>query len=100
MFDATSRYAKVPDLTLTVTDPDGTQRTVTYKARRFVPSTKGATTLLEHTVAEGERLDVITARYIADPTQYWRICDANTVLRPEELTDQPGSVIEIAMPGP
>jgi len=99
VFDATSRYAKLPDETLALTDPDGTQRTVTYKARRFIPPAASMTTLVEHTVAGGERLDVITARYVGDPTQFWRLCDANTVLRPEEL-EQAGRVIEIAMPGP
>ena len=100
MFDASSRYAKVSDETVSVTDPDGTQRTVTYKARRFVPPAASMTTLVEHTVADGERLDVITARYVGDPTQFWRLCDANTVLRPDELTEQAGRVIDIAMPGP
>ena len=64
---------------------------------RFIPS-NGTTTLLEHTVTQGERLDNITAKYLGDPTQFWRICDANYVMRPDELTDTIGNVIEITMP--
>jgi hypothetical protein len=49
---------------------------------------------------EGERLDNLTARYLGDPTQFWRVCDANEVFRPDELTETPGRTIDIAMPGP
>jgi hypothetical protein len=66
--------------------------------RRFIPSPNGATTLVEHTVTQGERLDNITARYLGDPTQFWRVCDANNVLQPNELTDKPGTRIKIALP--
>ncbi len=87
-----------PTASMTVTDADGTSREIRYLRRRFVPSSGGVTTLVEHTVAQGERLDNITARYLGDPTQFWRVCDANTVLRPEELTEQVGRVIRIALP--
>lgn len=98
MFDPTSRYAKIPTATLTLTDAGGTSREIRYVRRRFVPAAEGMTTLVEHTVAQGERLDNITARYLGDPTQFWRVCDANNVLRPEELTEEVGRVIKIALP--
>lgn len=100
MFEPTSRYATVEDATMTVTDPDGRPRVIAYKRRRFVPAPTDLATLVEHTVAEGERLDNITARYLGDPTQFWRVCDANEVLRPTELTDDPGRVVHIAATGP
>jgi hypothetical protein len=100
VFESNSRYAAVEDATMTVTDPDGRPRLVTYKRRRFVPPAADMTTVVEHTVAEGERLDHITARYVGDPTQFWRLCDANEVLRPTELTDEPGRAVRIAMTGP
>lgn len=100
MFDATSRYAKLERATMTVADPDGTARTVTYVRRRFVPGAAGQTTLVEHTVTDGERPDTLTARYLGDPLQFWRVCDTNDVLRPDELTQTPGRVIEISMPNP
>ena len=36
---------------------------------------------------QGDRLDNIAARYLGDPEQFWRICDANGAMRPDELTD-------------
>jgi hypothetical protein len=98
VFEATSRYTAVETTTLTQVDEDGRLRVIAYKRRRFVPSVRGATTLVEHRYADGERLDNITARYFGDPTQFWQVCDANEVLRPEELTDEVGKTITIAMP--
>jgi hypothetical protein len=99
MFDPTSRYATVPDATVTVTAPDGTARTVTFKRRRFVPPPGDHTTLVEHTVAQGERLDNVTARYLGDPTRFWQVCDANQALDPAEL-EQPGRIVLIAVQTP
>jgi hypothetical protein len=45
----------------------------------------------------GERLDHIAARYLGDPTQFWRICDATAVIRPAEL-EEPGERLPISMP--
>ena len=97
MFEPTSRYANVEDATMTVSEADGQQRVIVYKRRRFVPSTEGTTTLVEHSVAQGDRLDNITARYLGDPTQFWRICDANLALQPTEL-EEVGRTVRIAMP--
>ena len=97
MFDPSSRYYNLPTATLTVTGPDGTPIEIRYVQRRFIPSAEGETTLLEHTVSEQDRLDNITARYLDDPVQFWRVCDANVVLRPEEL-ERIGRVIRITMP--
>jgi hypothetical protein len=97
MFDSTSRYNGLDVATLTLKDSDGLERKVRFVKRRFIPSS-GTTTLVEHTVTQGERLDNITAKYLGDPPQFWRICDANYVMRPDELTDTIGTVIEITMP--
>lgn len=99
MLDTTSRYYKLANAQLTAVDPDGSSRQVIYKSRRFIPDATGSVTLIEHTVTEGERLDVIVTRYLGDPLAFWRVCDANNVLRPTELTDDYGTVIRIAMPG-
>ncbi len=98
MFDKTSRYYKIDVATMSVLDSDGLPREIRYVRRRFIPSSDGLTTLLEHTVIQGERLDTITARYVGDPTQFWRICDANNVLQPTELTGEPGHIIKITLP--
>ena len=96
MFDRTSRYYSIPNATLTVTDADGTQRVVAYKCRRFIPPTDSFTTLVEHAVTQGERLDNITAAYLDDPTDFWRICDANVTLDPADLEQRVGGTILIA----
>lgn len=98
MFDTTSRYSKLDIATITVAETDGTTREIRYVRRRIIPSAEDATTLVEHTVAQGERLDRITARYAGDPTQFWRICDVNNVMTPEDL-EEIGRLIEISVPG-
>jgi hypothetical protein len=98
MFDTTSRYFNLKIATISVPDDQaGGVREIRYVRRRIIPSSKSLTTLVEHTVAQGERLDNITARYLGDPTQFWRICDANDALQPEEL-EETGRVIKIALP--
>jgi hypothetical protein len=49
-------------------------------------------------VKEGDRLDNITNQFIGDPERFWQICDANNVLEPAELTEQPGNTIRITLP--
>ena len=98
MFDPTSRYAKLAVKTLTVAGPDGQPRDIRYVERRFLPPAGAGTTLVEHRVVQGDRLDRITAKYLGDPAQFWRVADANETLRPEELTDEIGGTIEIALP--
>jgi hypothetical protein len=90
MFDPTSRYAAVEDATLTV---DG--RLLRYKRRRFVPPPTG-NTVVEHPVAPGDRLDLLAARYLGDPTQFWKLCDATGVLDPAEL-EQPGATVQVRL---
>lgn len=97
MFNPRSRYYNLPTTTITVTGPDGEPREIRYVQRRFIPSAEGETLIHEHTFTEGERLDNITARYLDDPTLFWRVCDTNFVLKPEEL-EQVWRVIRITLP--
>ena len=97
MFAPGSRYATLETATLTIPQPDGTRRQVRYVRRRLLPPVDRHTTLVEHTVAPGERLDLIAARYLGDPLQFWRLCDASGALRPEEL-ETAGRVVIVAMP--
>jgi hypothetical protein len=98
MFETNSRYYNVETVKMTVTGSDGQPRVIAYKRRRFIASSSGTVTLVEHAVTRGDRLDLITARYLGDPTQFWRVCDANDVLSPEELTREVGIRIRIALP--
>ena len=96
MFEANSRYAKIQ--TATLTDAGGHK--ISYVRRRILPRSAELPTLAEVRTTEGERLDLLTARALGDPEQFWRICDANDALNPSELTAQPGAIIRIPMPQP
>lgn len=98
MFDKTSRYYNIPAATMQVRDSDGTMRQVQYVQRRIIPPVDNSLTIVEHIVIQGDRLDNITALYLVDPLQFWRVCDTNNVLRPHELTDEIGRVINIVLP--
>jgi hypothetical protein len=94
LFAPTSRYYSVG--TVTVEDRSG--NTIVYLERRFVPAPERFALLQTHTVTQGERLDNVTAQYMDDPEQFWRICDANRALRPDELTETPGRQLRITLP--
>jgi hypothetical protein len=71
---------------------------VLYLRRRFLPQPESLALLQEHVVAQGDRLDNITAHYLGDPEQFWRVCDANRAMRPDELTETIGRRLRITLP--
>jgi hypothetical protein len=89
-----SRYLGIDSETLTTRGG----RTVTYLKRRFLPQPSQLAQVQQHTVVQGDRLDVIAARYFGDPELFWRICDANAAMRPEDLMALPGVALRICMP--
>jgi nucleoid-associated protein YgaU len=95
-FPTDSRY--YGSATLTFTTPSGPP--VSYLARRIVPQpgTPNFATVARHTVVQGDRLDLIAAKYLGDPLLFWLLCDANGALRPQDLVATPGSVLSITMP--
>lgn len=95
-FPTDSRY--YGSSTLSYTGPDG--QTVTYLARRIVPQSGAPNyaTVAQHTVKQGDRLDLLAAKYLGDPLIFWLICDANGAIRPDELVETPGTVLNITMP--
>ena len=93
-FPPNSRYAAFE--TAEHTQPDG--RTVAYLRRRPVPPPENFATVHEHAVIDGDRVDLLAARFLGDPEQFWRICDANGAMRPDELTETPGDVVRITLP--
>ncbi|WP_068076539.1 hypothetical protein [Novosphingobium lentum] len=82
MFTANSRYAGLG--TYTVTLDDG--RTVTATN---LPVSQRGPVLGYHPRIEGDRLDLLAARYLKDPTAFWRLCDANTSFSPDALAARP-----------
>jgi hypothetical protein len=93
-FPPTSRYYGIETATLKTAGG----RTEVYLLRRFVPPAERFELLLEHVVTEDERLDNITAKYMDDPEVFWRIADANSAMRPEELTETVGRKLRITLP--
>lgn len=98
MFDPSSRYAALAVFTHTPTGGDGEPRSIRFCARRFLPDPAAGTTLMEHVVTQGDRLDNLTARTLGDPLLFWRIADSNLSMEPETLCDEAGSRITISLP--
>ena len=69
-----------------------------YVRRRFIAQPERYHLLQEHSVLLNERPDTVTAQYLGDPEQFWRVCDANNVMQPDELTDTIGRRIKITLP--
>ncbi len=84
MFARGSRYEAVPEDMYD--DPTG--REIPYKLLRLLPPVPQ--TVQAHVVVDGDRLDLLAHRYLGNPELFWRICDANGALRPEELTLEVG----------
>lgn len=82
MFFKGSRYAKVPEHTIT----DAHGRSIRYKATRFIPDTQPA--VVGHRVVNEERLDHIAWQHYRDAERFWRICDANRALWPADLLEE------------
>lgn len=93
-FPPTSRYYGIE--TTSIKAADG--RTLVYLRRRFLPPVENFALLQEHVVVDGERLDNIAAKYLDDPEAFWRIADANSAMRPDELTETIGRRIRITLP--
>ncbi len=90
MFAKTSRYAAIPTAVYTATDG----REITYVTLRVIPPTAG---IAAHTVVRGDRLDKLAFTYLGDPELFWRICDANSALLPDDLVAKPGTRLAIPL---
>ena len=95
MFQPDSRYADIEQAT--TTGPDG--RPVAYKRRRFLPQGASLPLLVETTAVPGERVDLLASRTLGYPEHFWRICDANDVMGPEELLE-PDRRVRVPVPQP
>jgi hypothetical protein len=93
LFPANSRYNAVDTATLAAAGG----QTIVYLRRRFVPSPDRLSMIQQHTVLQGERLDNLASQFLGDPELYWRLCDANAAMRPEDL-EVAGFTMQIALP--
>jgi hypothetical protein len=89
----TSRYAEVG--TAVWTAPDG--REVAYLRRRVIPDPAGLATSGWQRVPDGDRVDLLAARALGEPTAFWRLADANLAFDPAEL-EEPGRIVRVALP--
>jgi hypothetical protein len=78
MFAPNSRYAG--QTTYTVTMPDGSVVVATR-----LPLPRPLALAGYHRRVTGDRLDLLAARYLKDPTFFWRICDSNNAPVPDAL---------------
>jgi hypothetical protein len=95
-FPTDSRYHGFSVLQYTA--PNG--QVMPFLARRIVPQ-PGApnyATIAQYTVKQGDRLDLIAAKFLGDPLMAWLICDANGAMRPDDLVSTPGRVLAITTP--
>lgn len=63
----------------------GREKGIVYYPRRILPPGGTRPLLTEHTVQQGDRLDLIANQYYGDPLLYWEIADANNAMKPEDL---------------
>lgn len=88
MFFKGSRYENVA--TDSITDAKG--QVIRFKCVRFIPDTP-ARMLLK--LKQNERLDQIAGRIYQDPERFWRICDANLAMWPDDLVGNGADEIRI-----
>jgi hypothetical protein len=86
MFDKRSRYNGSP--MYATTDEQG--RTV--RAVRL-PLPTQPRPAGRHRLRQGERLDLLAAGFLGDPTAFWRIADANNTMWPDDLLVVGGTLI-------
>jgi hypothetical protein len=94
LFPENSRYYATQ--TTSLKRQDGSE--IKYVLRRFIPQPERFATLTEHTVLQGDRPDNVAAGYLGDPEQFWRLCDSNAVMDPDELSAKAGQRIRITLP--
>jgi hypothetical protein len=90
-FPPDSRYHGAPMKLATLLDG----REVRYVGRRFTPAPETIEVSTVHTVRGGDRLDLLAAQYFGNPTQGWKILDANLIREPGTALANTGSRIAI-----
>jgi hypothetical protein len=80
VFDDKSRYRDT-DL-YTVTDRNGKDVTVVA-----VPDAPSQTELGIHRRSEGQRLDLLAQKYLANAAGFWRLCELNDAMWPDAIAE-------------
>ncbi len=93
----TSRYAHLETAWHEL--PDG--RRVAYLRRRLLPNPADIPAMGRVGLQRGERVDLLAARVLGEGQQFWRLLDANGLMRSDELIvngDDPPPTITVPMP--
>jgi len=78
MFFPGSRYAPMPQYSVVLRDG-------TLARAVKIPAPGAPAVLGFYRRQKGDRLDQISARFLADATGFWRVCDANGAMVPDAL---------------
>jgi hypothetical protein len=93
-FTTESRYYGMPVASFSSLQGEQAQ----YVRRRFIPPPERFALMQRYRVLQGDRIDVVAGSVLGEPLFYWRICDANLALDPDEATATPGAFIRIPLP--
>jgi len=88
MFDDKSRYSKLKPYKV----KDHRSRDVNVVP---VPPAPNEFPLGRHLKQQGQRTDHLSKQYLDDPAGYWRICEINGVMLPEELSEKREVIIPV-----
>lgn len=94
MFDPESRYHDLPERRYS--DEEG--RETVFKARRLLKRPSEPPKFREE-VSPADRPDLLAHRTLHDPLRFWRLCDANAVMDPFELTRPGRRRVRVPSPG-
>lgn len=87
MFGSSSRYAS--QTVAVFVDAEGRSRA--YVTLRELPPARVVRPEDPiHIVTDSDRLDRLTWQHLGDPELFWRVCDANGALHPDEMTSVAG----------
>jgi hypothetical protein len=81
LYSNTSRYALHASI-IEITDSEGRKVKRVGRAKR-----PRLTELGEHIRRDGQRLDHLANYYLRDPNGYWKICELNDALLPDQLAE-------------
>ena len=88
MFDVKSRYAKLRPYER----KDKAGRKVVVVP---IPPAPEELPMGRHLMKQGQRIDHLAQLYLSDPAGYWRICEVNGAMFPEQLSERKEIVIPI-----
>jgi len=94
MFSFSSRYRDNEDRKYTKENGE----TVVYRSRRLLPRAEDHQILQTIHRAPEERIDQLAFRALGDSRQFWQLCDANVIMNPFEITEEPRTVVHVPTP--